>query len=109
MVRPSSGSKPVRAFEEILLIDGVQHFARRLLHDLVLQGGYGNRSLLPVFLGDVAPAQRLGTVLAPFQPLIELLDTLRGVPFVHLVCNAFPPCTGPLSSIPEYRVQRLSL
>src|SRR5256885_14881754 len=74
MVRPSSRSKPVRAFEEILLIDGVQHFARRLLHDLVLQGGYGDRSLLPVFLGDVDPAQRLGTVLAPFEPLIELLD-----------------------------------
>src|SRR5256885_3079802 len=29
MVRPSSRSKPVRAFEEILLIDGVQHLDRK--------------------------------------------------------------------------------
>lgn len=39
----------VRAFKENLLMDGVKHFARRLL----------DRSLFPVFLGDVDLTQRL--------------------------------------------------
>jgi len=56
LVRPSSRSEPVRALEEILLIDGIKHLARRLLHDLVLQGWNRDRSLFPIFLGDIDPA-----------------------------------------------------
>ena len=96
-MRPSSRSKPVRGFKEILLIDGVKYFARRLLRDLVFQGWYGDRSLLPVFLGDVDPTQRLGSVLALFEPLMKLLDIPRGVLFIPLVRDAVHSSAGFLS------------
>jgi hypothetical protein len=44
-VLPSSGSEPVRAIEKILLINSIQYFNHRLLHDLILQGGDGQREL----------------------------------------------------------------
>jgi hypothetical protein len=73
-VLPSSGSEPVRAVEKILLINGIQYFDHRLLHDLILQGGNRDWSLLPVFLGDIDSAQRLGLILAILEPLMESLQ-----------------------------------
>src|SRR5260370_376214 len=72
LVLPSSGSEPVGAVEKILLIDGVQYFHHRLLHDLVLQSGNRDWSLLPVLLRYVDPAERLGLVLSFFEPLTAL-------------------------------------
>ena len=51
----------------------------------------------PVFLGDVDPAQRLGPVLALFEPLMKLLDLPRGVLFVYLIGDAVHSCASLLS------------
>src|SRR5262252_2691886 len=93
----SSGSEPVGALEKILLIDGVQYFHHRFLHDLVLQSGNRDRSLLPVFLRYVDPAERLGLVLSVFELLIKLLDLSLGVLLVLLIRDAVHPRAGFLS------------
>jgi hypothetical protein len=90
LVLPSSGSEPVRAVEKILLINSIQYFDHRLLHDLILQGGNRDRSLLPVFLGNIHSAQRLGLILATLEPLMESLDVSQDVPFVFLVPSTKP-------------------
>src|SRR6266550_1943756 len=77
LVLPSSGSEPVRAVKKILLINGVQYFDHGLLHDLILQGGNRDWSLLPVLLGDIDSAQRLRLILAILEPLMESLDVPR--------------------------------
>jgi hypothetical protein len=69
----------LKQLEKILLIDGVQYFHRRFLHDLVLQSGNRDRSLLPILFRYVDPAERLGLVLSVFEPLIKLLDLSLGV------------------------------
>ena len=97
LVLPSSGSEPVRAVEKILLINSIQYFDHRLLHDLVLQGGNRDGSLLPVFLGDIDSAQRLGLILAILEPLMESLDIPRGVPFIFHVRDAVHSRAGFLS------------
>src|SRR6266849_7865515 len=79
LVCPSSGSEPVGAVEKILLVDGMQYFDHHLLHDLVLEGGNRDRPLFPVFLGDIDSAQRLGSILAIFEPLMHLADVSRSV------------------------------
>ena len=66
-----------------------------------------DRSLLPIFLGDIDPAQRLGSVLAFFESLMKLLDVPRGILFILLVCDAVHSCAGFLSESSESRVQRL--
>jgi hypothetical protein len=72
----------VRTPQEILLVDRRQQFQRRLLHDLVLQGGNGNRPLRPLLFRDVDPAERLRPVLPARQPIVELLKILPDVPAV---------------------------
>src|ERR1700730_9963202 len=91
------GSEPVGALEKILLIDGVQYFHHRLLHDLVFQSGYRDLSLLPVLLRYVDPAERLGLLLSVFEPLIKLLDLSLGVLLVFLIRDPVHPCAGFLS------------
>src|ERR1035438_3308952 len=56
LVGASPGPKPVRAVEKVLLIDGVEYFDCRLLHDLVFQGGNRDRPLLPVLFRNIDPA-----------------------------------------------------
>jgi hypothetical protein len=97
LVLPSSGPKPVGAIEKILLIDGSQYFDRGLLQDLVLEGGNGDWPLLPVLLGDVDSAERLGLILSLFEPLMQLSDVSLCVPFVLSVGDAVDPCAGFLS------------
>src|SRR6516164_3440920 len=99
-------TESVRALEEILLIDGIKHLARRLLHDFVLQGWNRDRSLFPIFLGDIDPAQRLGPILALFELFMKLLDIPRGILLIHLVCDAVYSRAGFLSEPLESRVQR---
>src|ERR1700683_18293 len=97
MVCSSSGSEPVGAVEKILLIDGIQYFDHHLLHELVLKGGNRDRSLFPVFFGDIDSAQRLGPILAILEPSVQLADVSRSVLFVLLVGDAIHPGTGILS------------
>src|SRR5207247_6106212 len=97
LVLPSSGSEPVGAVEKILLIDGVQYFHHRLLHDLVLQSGNRDRSLLPILFRYVDPAERLGLVLPLSEPLVKRLDISLGVLLVLLIRDAVHPCAGILS------------
>jgi hypothetical protein len=53
-VRVALRLETVGEVEEVGLADGVQHFGRRALDDLVFQRGDAQRSLPPVGLGDVA-------------------------------------------------------
>src|ERR1022692_200792 len=94
LVWPSSGSEPVRAFEKILLVNGIQYFKHRLLHDLILQGRNREWSLFPVFLKDIDPTQRLGLILAILEPLVESLDVSRSVPFIRFIRDAIHSRAG---------------
>jgi hypothetical protein len=97
LVWPSSGSEPVRAFEKILLVNGIQYFKRRLLHDLILQSRNREWSLFPVFLQDIDPTQRLGLILAILEPLVESLNVSRSVPFIRFIRDAVHSRAGLLS------------
>src|SRR5215469_11443719 len=80
------GSEPVRKIEEIRFVDGIQHFHRRALYDLVFQRCDSERSLPPVGLGDVYPTHRLGSVCSAFQSMGKVLEVLlEGLAVV-------PPC-----------------
>ena len=105
LVLPSFGSKPIGAIEKILLVDGVKQFHHRFLHDLVLQGGNRDRSLFPVFLGDIDSPQWLALIFSILEPLMELADVSLGVPFVLLVRYAVYPSTGFPSQTLECHVQ----
>src|SRR5215469_353326 len=101
-----SGSKPVGALEKILLINGIQHLRHRRLQDLILQRGNRNRSLLPVLLRYIDPAQRLGLVLPIPEPLIQLSDISGGVLFILFVRNPIYPRAGLLPETSECRIHR---
>src|SRR6516225_1317098 len=85
LVLPSFGSKPIGAIEKILLVDGIEQFPHRFLHDLVLQGGNRDRSLFPVFLGDIDSAQWLALIFSILEPLMKLEDVSLGVLLVLFV------------------------
>src|ERR1700747_1212734 len=73
-----------------------------------LQGWYGDRSLLAVFLGDIDPAQRFGSVLALFEPLMKLLDVPRGILFIlplSLQWVPWPLLSTPCGSPPSPALQ----
>ena len=80
--------------------------SHRLLQDLILQSGNRDRSLLPVLLRYIDPAQWLGLVLSILEPLIELSDISRGVLFILFAGNAVYPRAGILSQTSECRIQR---
>ena len=62
IVRPSSGTEPVREPEEVFLIDRVQHHNGRALDNFVFQGGNRQGPLPSVRLRNIRPAGRLRTV-----------------------------------------------
>jgi hypothetical protein len=94
LVLPSFGPKPIGAIEKILLIDGIQQFHHRFLYDLILQGGNRDRSLFPVFLRDIDPAEGLALIFSIREPLMKLPDLLLGVLLVLFVRYAVYPGTG---------------
>jgi len=59
IVCPATWPEAVRAFQEILLVDRLQHLADRVLDDLVLDGRDADRSRLATTLRDVHAADRL--------------------------------------------------
>src|SRR5262249_13369525 len=70
-------SKTVRAIQEVLLVDGLQHVAQRTLYDLVLDRRYADRSSPAVVLRDVNPANWLVTVLPRLHPYSQCLQVHR--------------------------------
>ncbi len=97
LVLPASGSKPVGALEKILLVDGIQQVHHYLLHDLILQGGNRDGSLLPVFLGDRDSAERLDLILPILEPLMKPADVSARVLLVLFVRDAVYPGASRLS------------
>ncbi len=65
-------SETERAIEKILLVDLIEQHYGRLLHDLVFQGRDGDRPFLPVFLGDIDPAQRACPLPLALNPIMEI-------------------------------------
>jgi hypothetical protein len=57
---------------------------------------------LPVFLGDIDSPERLGLILAFYEPPMQLADILFGVGFILCVLDAVNPGTGVLSQTPKY-------
>ena len=79
LARLQSRPEAVGAAKKVLLEDRVEQFHRGPLHDLVFQGGDGNRALAPILLGDVDPAQRLCAVGLALQLLVQLDEILNQV------------------------------
>jgi len=97
LVWVASRPRPVGAGQKIRLEDLIEQSHRRLLHDLVFQGRDRDRSLLSVFLRNVDPAQRLGTVGFAFQLLPKCWDVLVRLFLVVLIRDLVHPGTGVLS------------
>src|SRR3954454_13427682 len=74
VVLAAPGPEAVREPEEVLLVDRVQHRHRRLLDDLVLQGGDRQGPLPAVRLGYVPSPGRQGPVRSPADPRVQRLD-----------------------------------
>ena len=68
--------KSVREAEEVRLVDGVEHLDGRALNDFVFQRGNTERSLPPVLLRDVHPANRLRSVRPALQPFGQVLEVV---------------------------------
>src|SRR5215469_12533033 len=67
-------SKPVRKAEKIRFVNGVQHFDRSTLDDLVFQRRDSERSLPPVGLRNEHPTHRLRPVRSSLQPFGKILE-----------------------------------
>ena len=82
----SSRTKTVTEPQKVLFVDTFQNRARRLLDDLVLQGGNSQRTHPAVRLGNVGPLGRLGPVCSAVYSSVQIVDP----PFeVHRVVT---PC-----------------
>ena len=73
-VTASSRTKAVTEPQKVLFVDAFQNRARRLLDDLVLQGGDSQRTHPAVRLGDVGPLGRLGPVRSAMDSSVQIVD-----------------------------------
>jgi hypothetical protein len=103
----SPRAKTVGARQKILLIDRLQQFHRRPLHDLIFQGRDRDRSLAPVLLLDIDSSQRMRPVALGSQLLMQLLDSLPRLRLVLRVGQVVHSRTGVLPQSTKRLVQRL--
>src|SRR5271165_1386004 len=87
IVRPTSGSEPIREPEEISLEDGVQHHDGGALDDLVFQGGDRQRPLPSVRLRNIRPAGRLRPVGPSVNTVVQSLKPKLKACLVFLPCH----------------------
>ena len=101
LVRRAAGPEAVRAGQEVLLVDRLQHHAHRPLEDLVLEGRYPDGpGLAPVAFGDVAATHRGGLVRAR-------LEAVEQRPEVLLQCSSYSRPVWPSTPVaPSLRVRR---
>src|SRR5262245_19292634 len=67
LVRRPTWAKAVRAVQEVLLIDGVQHHRNRPLKYFVFEGRDPERTFGPVRLGNLDTPDRRGVVRARLE------------------------------------------
>jgi hypothetical protein len=83
LVTATSRTIAVTEPQKVLFVDTFQYRARCLLNDLVLQGSYSQRPHPALWLGDVAPLGRLGSVCSAMDSPVQIIDppleTLRVV------------------------------
>src|SRR5208282_2278697 len=72
IVLTATRPETVAEAEEIFLVDGIQHFDRRPLDDLVLQRRDAERPLPPVRLGSVVAARWLRPVAAALDAAVQV-------------------------------------
>src|SRR5258708_24747553 len=92
-----SWPEPIREGEEIGFVNGVEHFHRRSLNDLVFERRNAERSLPPVRLGNVHPTHRLRPVRSALQSMGEALEILlKGLAVVPPRLPIYTACRVPL-------------
>src|SRR5437867_7137220 len=69
----ASGPEAMRAVQEVLLIDRLQHLTQGLLHELVLERRNPNRPRLALALRNVDATDRLMPITLRLQPLVQVL------------------------------------
>src|SRR5262245_55631990 len=83
LMTPTSRTIAVTEPQKVLFIDTFQYRAHCLLNDLVLQGSHSQRPPPALWLGDVAPLGRLGSVCSAMDSPVQIIDppleTLRVV------------------------------
>ena len=94
------------AIQKILLVDCMESFHRRPLHDLILQRGNRDRSLSPVLFRNIDSPQRLRPVLPALQLSMELLDVFRRIPGILHIRDAVHSCTRVLPQALKCPFQR---
>jgi hypothetical protein len=65
-------SEAVRAVQEVLLVDRLQHFAQGVLDELVLERRDPNRPRLSPFLRNVDTSDRLMAIAFRLHPLVQV-------------------------------------
>jgi hypothetical protein len=90
------GPEAVRAVQEVLLVDRLQHLAQGVLDPLVLERRNPNRPRLPPFLRDVDTADRLMAISLRLHPCVQVLEvSLQILPVlflrdsIHTHCSIF--------------------
>jgi hypothetical protein len=85
IVGTAAGPKAVRAVQEVLLIDGLQHFAQCTLNHLVLGGRDADRPRPALILGNVHPSDRLMTISLRPRALVQAIQiALQLLPVLFL-------------------------
>jgi hypothetical protein len=73
VVGTASGPKAIRAVQKVLLVNGLQHLAHRILDQLVLECGNPQGPCFAIVLGNVNTSDRLVTIAFRLQPLVQIL------------------------------------
>jgi len=107
MMRAAPRPEPVREPEELLLVDRVQHFGRRPLNDLVLQGGDRKRALSTVRLGNVDPPGWLCPVRSSMEPRMQVRELALEVCLVVRPGQPIHPGGGILLELEEHLLEEV--
>ena len=70
----ASGSEAIRAGQEVLFVDGLQHLAHDVLDKLVLERRDPNRPRLAPFLRDVDTSDGLMAISLRLHPCVQVLE-----------------------------------
>src|SRR5262249_7750939 len=86
-MRAAPRSKAIGAVQKVLLVDRFEQHRYRSLDDLILERGFANGALTPVFLLDPDPLDGRGLVASVPQTLMQIAQMLVQVFGICLRCD----------------------
>src|SRR5215470_17608020 len=86
-MRAATRSKAIGAVQEVLLVDRFQQHHDRSLDDLILERGFADWTLTPVFLLDPDTLDGRGLVASAAQARMQIAQILVEVFGIRLRCD----------------------